>query len=74
MFVIGVDSKVGEKYLGLGDGRTVTNTRGMEWRRSRRRRRRKKGETETTSEFGTKITANLLPDNERAFGEILSQD
>ena len=30
MFVIGMDSKVGEKYLGLGDGDEHT-WNGMEW-------------------------------------------
>ena len=55
MFVIGMDSKVGEKYLGLGDsGRDEHTWNGMEWGEQRgmiwRRRRRKKGETETKSE------------------------
>ena len=72
MFVIGMDSKVGEKYLGLGDGDEHT-WNGMEWG-EQRSGDVEKGETETrserNSEFGTEITANLWPDNERASGEI----
>ena len=70
MFVIGMDSKVGEKYLGLGDGDEHT-WNGMEWNGANSDlATEKKGETETrserNSEFGTEITANLWPDNERA--------
>ena len=74
MFVIGMDSKVGEKYLGLGDGDEHT-WNGMEWNGANSdlataATTEKKGETETrserNSEFGTEITANLWPDNERA--------
>ena len=48
MFVIGMDSKVGEKYLGLGDGEgegggsgDEHTWNGMEWGEQRQRRREK---------------------------------
>lgn len=42
MFVIGMDSKVGEKYLGLGDGDGDGHTwNGMEWGEQPRRWQRR---------------------------------